>query len=159
MSDQPPPKPHRGPPEVPPSRTAVSSSGEPEDEFLRQVQAALEEAGRRAAQSGFESMVAPSSGDIHGPEFWQGVTAADEELLTLLGQADHMDPEEVQGLIALVERRRTSLAEQIELERLVRRPPKEGHLPYYADDELMGSYERTLAILDKILAALRSRAS
>ncbi|AIE87103.1 hypothetical protein OP10G_3735 [Fimbriimonas ginsengisoli Gsoil 348] len=83
----------------------------------------------------------------------------DEEILKLLENAEGLDEKEVAMLIGTLESRRQVIADQIELETLVRLPPKNGHLPFYADDELIEGYKKAVDLFDKILAILRSTAA
>lgn len=147
-----------GKPPGPPRRpTAVASFGEPEDEFERRLIEVIEAARRRELQKAASSLVGGNSADLNRDEFWQGVRSVDQTILQLLEKADHVQGADLQHVISLVEGRRAVLADQIALEKLVRPPQREGHLPFYADDELIASYEHTLELLDKILGALRAK--
>jgi hypothetical protein len=112
-----------------------------------------------AVMAAIDDIIPASGGALLHKSYWEGVTAVDQAILKLLDHAEAFSPEEVRQIIGIVVDRRAALSDQIELERLVRRPRRDGHIPLFADDDLIESYERTLALLDKILAVLGSKSS
>lgn len=141
-----------GPPIVPPQITAVGASpGDPDDR--------AREAYRNIASLLSGNWAPVATGEYTGPDLAtkllekagfslaQGVEAA-------LPVLELLDPTERETLREALAIRRNLLREQIDLEQLVRRPPKKGHLPHWADDEAVTRQEEAIQALDWLIAKL-----
>jgi|GEM_PF-4237696 len=80
------------------------------------------------------------------PEVWEGLATPGAYL-----------PDELEQMSLFFAGKRQELQEQFDLERLVTRPQKKGHLPDFAQQQLFEATTEALAEYDRLLALIAAR--
>lgn len=132
------------PPIVPPTPVAIHApgGGDDQDPIVRSLLHLVEHMRRRDLEAQLD--VSPSSRNI------LDAVAALKVAASEAGQ-----PVTIAEIVEELERQRADLQDQIELERLVARPPKKGYDLIHDEDDRPTAIEKTLALNDLLLGTLK----
>lgn len=128
------------PPVVPPTRVGLGGGSEDEDPRAGALIAALMRLVEMTRKAD-----AVSAGDVEMAGVLQALDGLSRE-----------NPASRDEVIAVLKAKRADLGEQLELERLVARPPRKGYELIREEDDRPVAIEKTIAFIDRILALFRA---
>jgi hypothetical protein len=133
------------PPSDPPGRVALGGAGgEDESHDVSALRLLLEEAHRQVVRDEARAML----------EGAQAFTT--ESAVRTLAEAQ--PPEVLAAMLGALRRQRDELREQLELERLVKRPPRRGFELIHPEDDEPSSLARTVGLVEALVEELEKAA-